>query len=138
MIHIRPVSLVIIPSACALPARRSSSSVNMSSALTERHSEGDKQKGREKTNTRKVQKEAEARLVYQDVRHGVGAGARCDSSAGLAGRTHACHPPFCLGPLHAETHTHTWGRTDVRTHASTHTRSRDENTHSRTSGCGDV
>lgn len=33
----------------------------------------------------------------------------------LAGRTHACHPPFCLGPLlYKYTHTH------IRTHAHTH------------------
>lgn len=54
--------------------------------------------------------EEEVLQGYQDVRHAMVAlgGGRlgCESSAMLAGRTHACHPSFCRGPL-LDTHTHT-------------------------------
>lgn len=79
-------------------------------------------RGREKV---MEEKEEEVLQGYQDVRHAAVAlgGGRlgCKSSAMLAGRTHACHPPFCRGAL-LYTHTHTCIHTNMHTHTVRHER----------------
>lgn len=95
---------------------------NISQTVKLRNSEINKEMNtREKERPFGRQREEELHVVYQYVRHVVRAGSRlvCESSAMLAGRTHACHPPFCLGPLlykytHIHSHTHAYAQGNAR------------------------